>query len=414
MHTDRKNPEVTTAVLLETRVSNKKEKHPVKLRVTYQRKRKYYTIKGEYYTEDEFSKIVGDRPRGTNKEKKRKFESVEERAINIIDNTLDKFSFESFEREYLNKIKLNTTIKSYFDHKAYELDEVDKIQTANLYKSTLVSLLEFDKKMTFQKINPQYLKKYEKWMIKEGNSYTTIGIYLRNFKHILNRAIKDNVINEYPFGSDKDKYSIPKSKNVKKALSLSDIEKLYNSNPQKQNEYLALQYWFFSYLCNGMNMIDIANLKYKNIKGNNLKFVRHKTKDTSHKKPIINVHLLQESIDIIDSIGNKDKGAENYIFPIFKPELTEVEKYNKLRQHIKITNKYIRVIAKRIKINEDITTYWARHSYSTISKRSGASIEFIGEQLGHQSTQVTKDYLDSFEDEHREKYSKELIAFKGK
>ena len=407
---DRRNPEVTTAIILETRVKNSDDTHPVKLRITYQRKRKYYSLKGEHYKLEEFKNIVKPDSRGKNKEKRKKFESVENRAIEIIDNVLNEFSFEAFEKEYLNHKKKDATVSSYFEEKAKELDLDNKIQTATLYRVTLRSLEKFDSKITFQKITPAYLEKYQKWMISGDHSYTTIGIYMRNLKHIVNRAIGDRVIHEYPFGDPKKgKYQIPEGRNTKKTLTISDIEKLFNFKPSGKNEYLALNYWLFSYLCNGMNMVDVANLKFKNIKGNNIEFIRQKTRDTTKEVPIIKVLLLPEVQQIIDDLGNEDKSQENYIFPIFKADYSEIEKHKRLKQHIKNTNKYIRRIAKSVGINENITTYWARHSYSTILKRSGAPIEFISEQLGHHSTKVTKHYLDSFEDEQREKYSSVLI-----
>lgn len=412
MHATRKKPEITTAIILETRVLNKEGKHPVKLRLTYQRKRKYYAIKGEHLSSHEFSNTYSIKSRGKNKERKRKYESVEGRAIEIIDNVLTMFSFDAFEREYLNKKTTDASIQSYFEAKAVELDNDNKIQTAVLYRAAIKSLLEYDKSITFQKITPTYLKKYEQYMLSENRTHTTIGMYIRNLKHIINRAIKNRVINEYPFGQDKDKYTIPVGKNTKKALTITDIEKLFNHEPENRNESLALQYWLFSYLSNGMNMVDIANLKYKNIEDGNLKFIRQKTKDTSKKTPIINVLLVPETWRIINNIGNEDKAPDNHIFPIFKPEYTAVERHKRIKQHIKQTNKYIRKIAKKIGLNEKITTYWARHTFSTILKRSGAPIEFISEQLGHQSTSVTKSYLDTFEDEQREKYSSKLLDFK--
>lgn len=160
-----------------------------------------------------------------------------------------------------------------------------------------------------------------------------------------------------------------------------------------------------------MNMADVANLKYKNIDGNNIEFYRQKTIDTVKVKTPIKVYLMPEIREIIKSIGNENREPDNYIFPIFKIGFSEIEKHNRLKQHIKITNKYIRRVAAANGIDEKITTYYARHSYSTILKRSGASIEFIGEQLGHQNTKTTQSYLDSFEDEHRAKHSASLINF---
>lgn len=54
-------------------------------------------------------------------------------------------------------------------------------------------------------------------------------------------------------------------------------------------------------------------------------------------------------------------------------------------------------IAKELDIIKPITTYYARHSFATILKRSGASTEFISDALGHSDLKTTKNYLAGFE-----------------
>jgi integrase/recombinase XerD len=61
-------------------------------------------------------------------------------------------------------------------------------------------------------------------------------------------------------------------------------------------------------------------------------------------------------------------------------------------------------------LNRDVTTYFARHSFATVLKRSGAKIEMISELLGHSSVDVTENYLDSFEKEHIQKETDVLTA----
>ncbi|MBD0284845.1 MAG: tyrosine-type recombinase/integrase, partial [Flavisolibacter sp.] len=48
-------------------------------------------------------------------------------------------------------------------------------------------------------------------------------------------------------------------------------------------------------------------------------------------------------------------------------------------------------------IDKKATTYAARHTFSTVLKRSGASTEFIQEALGHTDIKTTEQYLDSFD-----------------
>lgn len=409
-------PEVTSKIILETRITKEDNTHPVKLRVYNNGKRKYYSIKGHSYTKAEYQEIHN--PDSTNREFKRiriKLVKEESRATDIIEKELDTFSFEVFEKKFQQNKVGKKDIDSLFEEKINELDQGDQLQSSILYSATKKSLKQFDSKFSFDKINPKYLKKYEKWMLSNGKSYTTIAIYLRNLRAIINTAIKDEIFhrNNYPFGSEKEgKYQIPESNNRKKALKLPDIEKLFKYKPINRDEHLALSYWLFSYLCNGMNMADIANLKNKNLEENSFTFIRQKTQNTAKVKTDIYVYLLPETKEIVKNIGNNSEEKEDYVFPIYSKGLSEIEKLKMLKQHIKITNKYIKQIAKKTNINEDITTYWARHSYSTIIKNSGASIEYIREQLGHQSTAVTQNYLDSFEEEESKKYTSKLIDFK--
>ena len=409
MHTFNTNPEVSIKLLLEDRVTKKSGKHPVKIRVTYQRIQKYYTVRGHDYTSEEYGQIMDEKNRGEKKNIRLKLTAIETWANNLAAEMGDNFSFEEFVERFKNKKVKAKSLTDYFDSKIDELNDKDKIKTAVSYGTTIKSLQRFDPKINFQRITPQFLKKYEMWMIDNGKSYTTICIYLRNLRHILTRAMEDKVIKENPFGKQKGKYSIPHAKTKKRALSQTEILKLLKYKPNDDNEALAFAYFKFSYLCNGMNMADIANLKFKNIEGDHMTFIRQKTKDMSHELPVITVLLHDEARKIIDNYGNKVKDADNYIFPIYRPELSALEKYKILGQRIKLTNKYLRRIAEKIGINEKITTYFARHTYGTMLKRSGVPIEFIGEQFGHKSTKTTRNYLDSFEDEQRKKYAEMLI-----
>jgi integrase/recombinase XerD len=391
---------------------NKKGEYPVKLRLTYLGKQKFYTVRGESATKEDFKTIINPNSKGKNKTKRLEFEAIEF-EVNKIIKKLDQFSFDAFEYEYLNHKKKNTTIQEYFEDKEKELESVGKVGTATGYRATIVSLTKFDKNISFQKITPKYLKKYENWFVEQGKSYTSVGIYMRNLRHIVNLAIEDRLIKSYPFGEAKDKYQIPVSNNTKKALNLSEIALLFNYKTDIEQELTSLKYWLFSYLCNGMNFVDILNLKYSNIEGDTLKFIRQKTKDTSKHKTKIDVVLLPETFEIIEQLGNPDKASNNYIFPILNDELTAKDRKKLVAQHIQTTNKYIKRIAESIGINAQISTYYARHSYSTIIRDSGASTEFIAEQLGHQSTKVTQSYLDSFPKESKKKFQQSIIPIKA-
>src|SRR5690606_23226121 len=81
-----------------------------------------------------------------------------------------------------------------------------------------------------------------------------------------------------------------------------------------------------------------------------------------------------------------------------------------IKQLTKILNKYTKLIAKDLGINKDVTTYFARHSFATVLKRSGANTEMISELLGHSTVAVTASYLDSFENDQIQKQTDVLTT----
>ena len=91
--------------------------------------------------------------------------------------------------------------------------------------------------------------------------------------------------------------------------------------------------------------------------------------------------------------------------------MSESEKKNVTRNLGKQINKYMNRIASKLGIKSKITTYVARHTFSTVLRNSGASTELISEMLAHSSLSTTKNYLDSFEDSVKLKHVRGLTDF---
>ena len=408
-----KKQKATTAIILETRNQKLDDTYPVKLRVTFQRKQKYYAT-GKSFDAIDFEKINAERPRGDLKDAKIYLTDIEKKAIEIIDE-LPEFSFQAFDKRFNSKPENKGNIWTDFAETIERLKTDGRIGTAISYNNSLQSLKLFKTKtfVGYPEITVDFLKGYEKWMLNEGNSLTTIGIYLRNLRTLYNDAINAGIVKRelYPFHNRG--YQIPSSRNVKKALTIDDVDKLFHYKAVNgTSEHFAKDLWLFSYLSNGMNIKDIALLKYKNIDHDSLIFVRSKTERTKRTdtKPIV-VILTEDSKSIIEKWGNKPEHPESYIFPILSEGLTPTQERAKIQQATKTLNKYINRIAKALSIEKHVTSYTARHSFSTVLKRSGAPIEFISESLGHKDLRTTENYLDSFEDSVKKDWAGKLTAW---
>lgn len=261
-----------------------------------------------------------------------------------------------------------------------------RISTAVNYHDSYISLKKFRSNLRFKDITTPCLYEYENWLKAKDISRTTIGMYIRPLRTLFNEAIEAGEIRRdkcYPFG--RRKYQIPTSKKSKKALDISDVKQIYyyECDPQNPNEQKGRDFWLFSYFGNGMNVKDIAFLKYKNIQGDYLIFERSKTERAMRSDPKqITIFLTDDMKSIIERWGNTDNSPVNYIFPIIESGLTPLRQFELNLLFVAFINSWMRKIMKKLEIDKKATTYVARHTFSTVLKRSGASTEYIQEALG--------------------------------
>lgn len=320
-------------------------------------------------------------------------------------------------------LSIRRFIESFDNEERKELMNIPIPAKRNQIKSEVI--------LRFEHITPHFLKVYEQWMLNFGKSpkkiklkkgelpavatptsLTTVGIYCRQLRSVFNDAISDKTVSAdcYPFG--KHGYTIPAGNNIKKALSKNDVLKIINFQCEPDSfQQRGRDLWVFSYLSNGMNITDICNIKWKDIdnKENTLNFIRQKTARTRKgNQSRIRVSLRAESWEVINRYAI-DKKPESFVFPFLNNNMTEEQKKTTVSQIIKMTNQHMRSIAKILKIETDVSTYAARHSFATILLQSEAPIAFISQSLGHQNISTTQAYLGSFDDEKTKKYLEALI-----
>ncbi len=323
------------------------------------------------------------------------------------------FSFQRFEDEYLSDRKLINTVSGAFDRYAQQLRSEDRIGTAVSYDCARNSINEFvkNKEISFVDITPKFLKDYEKWMLANGKTKTTVGIYLRSLRTIYNLADIDRSL--YPFGEKKGKYSIPIGRNIKKALTLDEVSRIFNYSPTNDMEALAKDYWIFIYLCNGINMKDMLLLKRKDISGDILTYLRAKTINSKREAKAITVSIKMEVKEIIRKYGRITLSTEDYVFPHLDRKMTAERQREVIQNVTHNVNKYLKKIAAAVGIDKPLTTYAARHSFATILKNSGVNPQFIGEALGHSNLKTTENYFAGFEQEAIHEMTNVLTSFKN-
>lgn len=402
---------IHTTVMPDKRRILKGDKYPIKLRVTCNRQRRYYSISHErreginfLVTDDEWDKIKSDSPKGRYKI----IANLISQLVNEADGIAAKvvpFSFESFKAAYEKKEAGNNVFAQFEDY-IDRLKNEGRVGTYRSYRDALNSLRKYGLPENFENVTANDLKKYEKYMLDNGKSITTVGIYLRNLRAIFNIARKEKLTDNYPFSE----YVIPSSVNIKKALDLEVIEKIISYNAVEFSSLdKARDMWLFSYFSNGLNIADICNIKCGSVDLNTMEisFEREKSKRQRTKTKII-VDIMPETLSIMKKWGDLDGDKTDFVFPYFRNDMTPEQKKNATHGVVKSTNKYMNKIFSELRIPINVTTYYARHSFANVLKQTGAPYEFISESLGHSDLKTTLNYLKSFSSENRKKWNKNL------
>ena len=419
---------ITVSFWLDKRVAKQGNLYPVKLVVYHGGKKKRYSTAIDL-TAEQWEKLQKTNLRDDSiKIIKRKLEVKKQKAEEFI-QLMDEFTFLDFEKRYLQeRVKKTTGISDLFLEKIEQLEKQERIGSASLFKTTLNSLLDFKPSLLIKDVTKKFLEDYEQYMLKATHrssiskkfkqrellktskkaiSTTTIGIYLRNLRAIVNIAIEKGLLSadKYPFKG----YDIPSSRNIKKSLDVKEIKALLNYSSDNPDIQKGIDFWLFSYISNGMNFTDICLLKPENDQGEFFYFFREKTKNTrkKDKRPIM-VPVIERTRQIIEKYRNTNPDIP-YLFNILPGNLTAKQRKYKIQGFIKEVNDRMKIIAEEVGITKKIGTYVARHSHSTILKRQGVSTEFIQGNLGHSSVTTTENYLDDFEDDVKLEYARKLI-----
>jgi integrase len=297
-----------------------------------------------------------------------------------------------------NAQKKKTTVFKYFELKIQQFKESHKIGNAKVYHDTYNQLLKFtdNKDLTFSQLDVGFLTKLENALRAKGLTDNAISVRFRTFRALYNFAIAENYVKKetYPF----EKFKISEkfnTKTQKRAITKDEIKKLEAYELTAGSAaFEAQQYFLFSYYGQGINFVDIAHLKWKNLINGRVFYKRAKTGNE------LSFKLNDYANNIIEywkPITMKTK--ESYIFPILNTQthLSSTQKYNRIHKVLTRVNKDLKKIGSEVGIETPLTSYVARHTFATVLKKSGVSTAIISESMGHQTEAITQTYLKSFE-----------------
>ncbi len=406
-----KQDKVNVKIVPDVRRFKENERFPLKLRITYKGERRYYAT-GHDASDEEWTTINSADSKG-------KLRKIRSAIVEIEDNAekccaeIVPFSFKQFEYIFFDQKIQFESVESAFTTYINQLTSNDQVGSAAAYRTAMNGLLKYKSNLKFSDVTPEFLQDFENWMVHRGKSITTVGIYLRQLRSIINIAKEKGIVRpqNYPFG--RRKYVIPGGRNMKKALSISQIKQIfeYPASPGTGMDK-ARDFWVLSYLCNGINMMDLVQLQWRDLTNTAITFIREKTKRTNKANPVTITVPRNEYINrIISKWGVKSFQTTDYVFGIIaRNDSAEIIR-KKAKQFTHVTNDWMKRMGVELGFDVKLTTYVARHSFATILVRSGAPMKLASQSLGHVNLSTTERYFAGFDLEAQAEFNKALVNF---
>ncbi|CCH01385.1 integrase [Fibrella aestuarina BUZ 2] len=319
------------------------------------------------------------------------------------------------------------SLLAYIDEVCLAMKRAGQHGNADIYKELKAIVARFLKEeystadIAFDKVSVKFCNSLETHLRERGNSDNTIHQRFRVLRAIVNKAIAEEVTKpeHYPFArnaAEKHKFQLGKfnTKTSKRAISRDDVRKVESyqvpaiepglyASLRKTSEHLQLakDVFLFSFYLGGINFVDLAALKWRNINkdisGNyRVDYVRQKTGGR------FSVRLNAPTQAILDAYRPiTENGSESYAFPILNNtrHTTPSQIKNRCHKVLGEVNTNLKTIAEAVGITVTLTTYVARHSFASAMKQAGIATSIISEAMGHTTEAVTQTYLTSFASE---------------
>jgi integrase len=374
--------------------------HPLMLRITKNRQRKYVALGISCSLE------LWDEKKNAPKNK----HPNQLKIKSIITNKIQKYEDAEIEAmregkrvsaaglvEMVEHPAKNRTTLQFFNEIYQRFKLSGQIGNAKLYRFVSSSFKKFSpsRDYSFYELDYSVLTKYEVWMRSQAAGENTLSIHFRTLRALFNMAIKENIAHEkdYPF----KKFKVSKFITLanRRAISKDEVRSIERLKLEAGTKlYEARQIFLFIYYGQGINFIDIAELKWRNKEQGRIFYKRRKTGKPitfALTKPLTQILNYWFPITGFDS--------ENYIFPILdrNRHRTPIQIDNRIHKKRTETNKLFKEIGTLAGIKTPLTTYVVRHTFATTLKYGGVPTAIISEAMGHKTEDITQNYLKSFE-----------------
>ena len=314
--------------------------------------------------------------------------------------------FDQKEEEDVQQMKL----AEFCNRVADDFERNGQAKSAHYYRYTGVAVLKVSPDdISFDEFDEYWLKDFVRKSRERGIKCYNYLVHLRS---VFNKAVEERIAdysnnpfkNPYtnPRGFDISKYKKSKicrsGQDKMKDLTRSQLVQLNSFDNMTETERRYLAIWWFSFYCFGVNLIDIAKLKYKDIKNDRWYYERSKT-GVSLK---VGKPLLPEALSIIEKYGTGglDGNQNTYVFDILNGhDHSEKAIADRVLQYANRIWHACKRVSERIGFEGYFTFYSARYSSATLALNEGADRNTVSHLLDHENFSTIDNYAGRADDE---------------
>lgn len=290
------------------------------------------------------------------------------------------------------------------------LREEGRYSTAHVYKNALFSFSVFcgTCNVSFRQITRESLRLYGQYLYENGLKLNTISTYMRMLRSIYNRGVEagnapfvTRLFHEAYTGIDVCQ---------KRALTAAELHRLLFDDPRSERLRRIQDIASLLFQLCGMSFADLAHLEKSALENNILRYNRIKTK-TPMSVEVLDSAMVK--IDRLRSVRKSQPGCPDYLLDILCGDKSRKDEkaYREYQSALRWFNNSLKELARALHLKSPVTSYTLRHSWATIAKYRGVSIEMISEALGHKSIKTTQTYLKGFGLEERTEVNKGNLSY---
>ena len=441
--------------------------HPIMLRVTYNKQRKYKGL-GVSCTEKDWNdkkcEVRSSHPNsvGINTLIRREKKNAED-AVFTLEKSGVQYSASSILKALTRDVPVNQTLYGLFEERiTFFRDKAGKYNTSTGYTTLLNIIKRYTEKEDVEliDINSSWIRDFEAFLHTKYKD-TSIKKFFDCLKAAFNYAVSKDYIKQSPLEGYTHIRKLD-TRTKKRALSLPEITKLqkyyfdtyglngdvkvdleitkrhyWNKKFQRRGttkltpidaEQLSLCLFICSYYMQGLALVDMANLKWKDMQDfevvdkqkflsdtalHGLEYAQENKQVTEYYKIEVARAKTNHPVRIIveetvlfpfllpftnDLKGlTEEEQDETYVFPIYSAaDDTPSKKFGRMNYATYLVNNNIKRVGEKLGI-KGITFYSARHSYASNLYHNNVSIGLIAQNMGRNPAEI-ETYLKEFED----------------